>query len=135
MTEWPLQTGLYTKLCADAALTALLPAGEDSIFDHVPASSVFPYIVMGDMQSQPQATAAYEGTETKVTISGYSRNPGAREIRHVMQAIRNCLHQQDFIVPGHALVLCEEISSQSTLGNDGVTRMSSQVFRIITEPV
>lgn len=133
MSLWPIHLALHTRLTGDASLTALLPAGANSILDHVPAGTALPYVTLGDMRLTTQGTQTFDAIEAVATIQTFSRGAGSKELRGIMEKIRACLHRADFTVPGHALVLCEEISADVALDADGVTRRGTQTFRLIAE--
>lgn len=130
---WNVQAGIYTCLAATSNLTDLLADGTQSVCDHVPAGAVFPYIVIGDMSSRPLDTQRYQGRETTATIHSYSRAAGMKELKSIMIAVQEALHDVDFSVNDETLVLCQEISSDNFLDSDGETRHGVQRFRIITE--
>lgn len=130
MSQWNLQMALYTRLAGASTVTDLLAGG---IHDHVAASTVFPYAVIAGMKTIALDTQAHAGMETVVSIHSYSTETGMKQIREVMAAIKSVLHDAEFTIPGHALILCQETSSESTLDTDGETRHGIQHFRIITE--
>lgn len=131
--NWNVQAGLYTCLAATHTLTDLLADAAQSVCDHVPANAVFPYIVIGNMSSRPLDTQRYEGRETTAVIHSYSRKDGMKELKNIMTAVQEALHHVDFSVDDETLVMCQEISSDTFLENDGETRHGVQHFRIITE--
>ncbi len=130
---WPVQAAIYGALAGDASLTALVAAGADSVFDHVPQGSAFPYIVLGGSAAQPLETQDGGGFDTTIDIHTYSRALGMKEAKAVMAAISACLHDRNFAVTGQRLVFCR-LASQ-TLRQEGETRHGIQIFRIVTEPV
>ena len=132
MSQWNLQTALYTRLSGDGPLSEILTGG---VHDHVAATTQFPYAVIGRMRTASLDTQAHAGMETIVTIHSYSTETGMKEIRNVMAKIRQSLHDAEFTIPGHALILCQETSSDSYLDADGETRHGVQVLRIITEAI
>lgn len=131
--SWNVQAGLYTCLVATHSLTDLLADGTGGVRDHVPPGTAFPYIVIGDMSTRPMDTQAYEGQEILATIHSYSRAEGMKELKSVMSAVQEALHDADFSVTGATLVFCQETSSETYLEGDGETRHGIQRFRIITE--
>ena len=134
-SEWDVQQAVYSQLASHSALTSLLPTGANSVFDHVPDHVAFPYIASGDMTARPLATQGGSGRDIMLDIHAYSRSAGYKELKILMAAIYNRLHQASFGISGHSLILCEEIQSEMTLEDDGLTRHGTMRFRIITEPV
>lgn len=134
-SEWDVQAAVYGYLTSHSALTTLLPTGANSIFDHVPDRVAFPYIASGDMTARSIATQGSSGRDIMLDIHAYSRAAGYKELKAIMAAIYNRLHQANFTITGHSLIMCEENQSDMTLENDGLTRHGVMRFRIITEPV
>lgn len=130
---WPVQTAIYGMLTGTSAVTAQLADGADSIFDHVPQGSAFPYIVLGGCATQPLETQSGGGCDTVIDIHAYSRALGMKEAKAVMAAVSDALHSQNFAVAGQRLVFCRLISQE--LRQEGETRHGISRFRIITEPV
>lgn len=133
-SDWEVQKAVYARLISVSAVTDLLAQGEDSVCDHVPSGSAFPYIVFGGLQSGPLETAAAGGRDVLLTLHVFSRQAGFKEIRAVMAAIHAALHDADFLVTGQHLVLCLETGSETVLEQDGETRRGTMRFRIVTEP-
>jgi hypothetical protein len=130
---WPVQAAIYGVLAGATALTAQLADGADSVFDHVPQGSAFPYIVLGESAAEPLETQTGGGCDITIDIHAYSRALGMKEAKAVMAAISGALHGQNFAVTGQRLVFCRLQSQQ--LRQDGETRHGVQRYRIITEPV
>jgi hypothetical protein len=133
-SSWAVQAAVYSRLCADAGLTALLAAGVDSVFDHVPQGSAFPYIALGNLSARPMETQGGGGYDITLDIHCYSRALGMKEARGIMSAIAAVLHDADFSVSGQNLILCRMTEQETTLEPDGETRHGLQRFTIITEP-
>jgi hypothetical protein len=134
-SSWDVQTALYTRLTAATALTAQLAGGADSILDHVPAGTPFPYVVMGEMEARPLETQGVAGSELTLTLHSYSRGAGFKEVRSIMASINTSLHNANFAVPNQVLVLCRWLQSETRLEEDGLTRHGIQRFQVITEIV
>lgn len=133
-TFWHLQAAMHARLREHAALTALLAAGADSLYDHVPPESLFPYIVMGEMTARPLNTQTDAAYEVDMTIYAYSRGTGMRELKKVMSACADALQNGGINVAGHLVVLCREMESDTRLESDGATRRGRMRFRLIVEP-
>ena len=132
---WDVQTGVFTCLTENAALIDLLANGADSVLDHVPVGTAFPYIVIGESQSKPLDGQRVSGNDMILTLHIYGRGCGMQEIRRIMSAIYDALHTVSFAVPNQILVLCQYVDSETVLEDDGMTRHGIQRFQIITEPV
>jgi hypothetical protein len=128
------QAAVYARLTAAAGLTAQLAQGADSIMDDVPDNSAFPYIVIGDMTARAMDTQGTTGREVTAAIHSYSRGRGMKDIKSIMSAVFDVLHNGNLSVSGQTIILCQEISAEAYLEGDGETRHGIQRFRIITEP-
>lgn len=134
-SAWDVQTALYSRLAGAAGLTALLAAGAAGVCDHVPEGLAFPYVVLSGLRTEASDTQQSHGYDITLTIASYSRAEGMKELRSVMAAIYDALHDASFTVPNQTLILCRQISAETQLESDGITRAGLQRFRIITEPV
>jgi len=131
-SSWDVQSAVFAVLSGNAALTSLLANGANSVCDHVPQGTAFPYIAIGETN-----TAEIEGGAFSVifSIHTYSKSSGMNETKQIMSAIYDCLHDADFAIPNQNLVLCLMQSSSAELESDGKTRHGIQQFKIITEEV
>jgi hypothetical protein len=132
---WDVQTGVFNRLTVTSAVTSLLANGANSVLDHVPAGTAFPYIVLGETRSLPMDTQRVIGNDVTLTLHTYSRGAGMQQARHIMAAIYDALHNAVFAVPNQTLILCQCLDTETRLETDGLTRHGLQRFRIITEPV
>lgn len=133
-SAWAVQAAVYTALCAHAPLTGLLAAGANSVFDHVPQGSAFPYIVLGDMKASPLETQGDGGYDIIIDVLCYSKGAGMKEAKAVMAAVFDALHEQEPAAAGQTTVLCRLLDAETALMPDGETRRGLQRFRIVTEP-
>ena len=131
---WDVQTGVFSTLTGNAALIALLASGADSVLDHVPAGTAFPYVVIGESSSRPMDSQRFSGNDVTLSIHTYSRGSGMQQSRRIMSAIYDALHDVSFAVPNQTLVLCQCLETETMLDGDGATRHGIQRFQIITEP-
>ena len=73
---------LYTQL--DAALV-------EEIYDHVPASEPYPYVVIGDDEPGEEFEASGKILEQVVTVDVYSDAEGQKEVKTIAGTIQNSL--------------------------------------------
>ena len=132
-TFWHLQTALHARLCAHSPLCALLAAGAQGIYDHVPRDAAFPYIVIGAMASRPEAVADAAAQDIGLSLHVYSRGEGQREVKRIMAALSDAMQQGAMNVAGHVLVLCREVSASCGLSPDGETRHGVLQYRLIVD--
>lgn len=132
-TLWRTQTAIYAHLSAALAVTTLL-AQPDAVYDHVPANSAFPYIVLSDLSARPVDTQQYDGTEVLCTIESYSRQAGQQEIKKIADAISDALHNQNPAISGHIPVLCQMTDTHIEQMFDTQSWRCRQILRLIVEP-
>lgn len=130
---WRIQSGLYSHLGNDAALTSQLADASASIFDHVPANTAFPYITITDCAARPFDTQQYAGIEAIITIDSFSRAAGSQALRQITAALHDALHNKDFEIDGHTLLLCQAQDTLITQDTDGETYMGRQRFRLLVD--
>jgi|GEM_PF-506719 len=130
---WRIQTALYSHLGSCGALTSLLAAGAAGIFDHVPAQSAFPYITLTDCAARPFDTQQYNGFEAMITIDSFSQADGSQQLRQITTALHEALHNKDFAIDGHTLLLCQAQDTLITQDADGETYVGRQRFRLLVD--
>lgn len=102
----PLQAAIYTRLSADAALTALI--GSSQVYDFVPEGTAPPYVLIGDDTAIDWGTKTANGWETTVTIHVWDfEKAGRKSAKAILSAIYASLHRQDFTVSGFNLIQCQ----------------------------
>lgn len=126
--SWPLQQALYQHLSGDADLAALLGA-PPRIYDAPPPSAAMPYVVLGESRASPLAGA--DGAfEHDLRLRIVSRHEGRREVRRVIDALCEALHEAQFPVEGASLIDCRfvfaDVFRRESEVHHGVAR-----FRIV----
>ena len=132
---WDVQAALYGVLAEDGGLVPLLAAGADSVLDHALPDTPFPYVVVGDMTARPLETQEFYGSELVAAVHVFSRAPGYREVKRILAAVHDALHETDFPVENQVLVFCRHVGTDIAAELDGETRRGTIRFRILTEPV
>jgi hypothetical protein len=126
--SWNTQKAVY------AALTGASIAG-GRVYDDVPDAataadapdSEFPYVQIGEMDAtaddvSTSAGGRDDGDVETITLHVWSRETGQREVKNVMQAIKDLLHDQALVVEGRASALCFVRARRSFMDPDGRTR-------------
>lgn len=131
-SQWPVQKAVYTRLVGDAALQTLL-GNPPRVFDHVPAGSAFPYVVIGESRGAPFDGKTEDGFEQTVTLHTWSRYRGLKETKDIMAGIVAALDGADPLIAGHHLVLLRLVFAATMVDPDGLTRHGIQRFRIVTQ--
>lgn len=102
--SWNLQKAIFARLVADAGLIAEL-GDPPRVYDDPPADAVFPYVLLGEARSAPLA-GVDGGLEHDVRLQIFSRYAGRREVKRLIDALYDALHEADFAVDGASLVNC-----------------------------
>lgn len=123
---WPLQQAIYSVLSG---------ALSQSVYDHVPHDSSFPYVVIGETTAVDDSNKTKDGQEHTVTIHVWSQYRGRKEVKEIMGLIYSALHKQDFAITGHHLVLSKfDFQSSIDIDADGKTYHGVVRYRIVTQP-
>ena len=121
-----LQSRIYATLNGDSNLTSTLGA---SIYDDVPQGSAYPFVSIGEEQSNEYGTMDLDGMDTALTIHVWSRYDGAKETKDILDRIHTLLHDSSLSVTGFNLVSLRFEFSDIMRDPDGVTRHGVIRFR------
>lgn len=124
-----LQKAVYTALDGDATLSALISA----VHDHAPQEPVFPYVQIGHTTTIPWDDKSKDGQEHTITIHSWSQYEGHLELKQVMDAVRDVLHNGALSVTEQNVVLIRCEFEEPLLDPDSITHHGVQRFRVITE--
>lgn len=130
-SQWAVQQAIFTALGASAALKALI-GDPVRLYDHVPDTPVFPYVVLGESFSGQWDTKSFDGMDQDVVLHTWSRYRGRKEAKQIQGAIHDALNKQTLTVTGHSCVLCQFTFGQVFDDPDGLTRHGVQRFRVLT---
>ena len=121
-----LQSRIYATLNGDSNLTSTLGA---SIYDDVPQGSAYPFVSIGEEQSNEYGTMDLDGRDTALTIHVWSRYDGAKQTKDILDRIHTLLHDSSLSVTGFNLVNLRFEFSDIMRDPDGVTRHGVIRFR------
>lgn len=141
-----IQQAIFTKLRADVPLGSLLAnsildgdAGK-AVYDRAPqsdfselAAGVFPFVVIGEDTAIEFDDDDTEGQETTLTLHAWSRYPGKKEVKQVLDAIYNALHDKPLTVTGQIVILVLFEFMETIVDPDGLTQHGVIRFRLITQ--
>jgi len=128
-----LQSGLYSLLAADTALTDLL-ANSPGIYDHVPHDAMTPYVAIGDTIVNDWDTDDSRGLDAEATLHVWSEYRGRFEAKQIQDAIYNALHRTDQLtVAGASVIDVFQTYADTELDPDGLTRHGVQRITITLE--
>lgn len=122
-----LQKGIFDALDGDASLSALI----EGVYDDVPEGSALPYVVIGEDTAVNIGTKGLDGLEHTVTIHCWSQYRGRKEVKEIMEAVYNVLHDEALSLTGSTLVNIKHEFAQTIVENDGITRHGIMRFRAV----
>lgn len=125
MRLWEVQTAIKERLDAYSPLTAL-------VYDEVPASAVFPYVVLGEVTTTPFDTNDSTGEEQTITIHVWSEYRGKKEVKQIQEHIYNALNRYALNVAAD-MIDCQQEYSADFLDAGGIRRHGVQRFRIYVD--
>ena len=125
----PLQKAIYVALMADATLMNMI----SGIYDHVPQSSNFPYVVFGNSQSRAWDNREDSGMDLQVVLDIYSRTAGRKEAGDISERLYTLLHHGQLTLDGQSLILLRFMNSKVELDDDGLTYRASLQFRALVQ--
>jgi hypothetical protein len=132
-SSWALQQAVFATLCMSDDIKDIV-GDPPRIFDAVPRSSAFPYIVVGEDSESNWDTATESGSEHALAVHIWSRAGGHKEIKLAAEAVRECLDGASLALTGHTLVDLRYLKSEFSRDSDGETFRASVHFRAVTEP-
>lgn len=130
---WDLQKAAYAVLKADAMLTALL--GSDWLYDDVPQTAPFPYVVIEQMRVNDWSTSTERGSEHILMLHIWSRYKGKREAFEIADAVREALDDAELTLDDNRLISLMHQYSDLRRGDDRKSWHGVMRFRAVTEPV
>ena len=131
--SWALQQAVFATLSVSDGIKEIV-GDPPRLFDAVPRSSAFPYIVVGEDGESNWDTATEAGSEHTLAIHVWSRAGGRKEIKLAAEAVRQCLDGASLALTGHTLVDLRYLSAQFARDSDGETFRATVRFRAVTEP-
>lgn len=108
----PLQKTIFDALKADAVLADAPLSGR--IFGDVPDNLVFPYIRIGEFETQPWRTMTRPGEEVLITVHIFSDERGNKEAQGIRDRVNRVLGDNiDLTVVGFALNFITRIGGRT----------------------
>ena len=128
LSQFALQTAIYSKLSNDSNLTSVLGA---SVFDDIPENTPYPYVQLGEDDASDYSTKDQNGSEVAVNIDIWSRYRGSLEAKNIMDRIHTLLHDSSLSVTGSNFINMRFEFSDIIRDPDGITRHGVMRFRAI----
>ena len=128
-----LQKAIYSHLMADAGIKAEI--GDPArIYDDPPASAVFPYLTLGETKAS--ALSGVDGAvEHDIRLYAYSKYAGRLEIKRIMGAVYDALHDAPLMPQDHQLISLRFVFNDAFRRIDGETYQAVSRFRAVTQPI
>lgn len=102
------------------------------VYDDVPQGAAFPYLIVGEGRTRP--LSGVEGAfEHDFTIAIVSRHAGRAEVRRLIDALYDALHEAAFPVSGHRLVGIRFVFADAVRRGDNDLYRGAVRFRAVTE--
>ena len=117
-----IQQTVYEILTADVPLTSKISKVYDGFPDLSKEAVKFPFISIGDTNSNPFVQFEHMGEEIFMTIHIWSRYKGYKEGQQIVGDVQRLLAQQELTVDGFGAVSSYFDSSDTMRDEDGITR-------------
>lgn len=127
-SSWNLQQAVYGLLTSGSSIAS------GKIYDDVPErvekanapDTEFPYVQIGEVDAisddTDNASARDDGTIETLTLHVWSRYRGQKEVKNIMQQIKDLLHDTQITVTGRGSALAVVTIMRAFLDPDGKTR-------------
>ena len=130
---WALQRAVYQRLAADAPLQNFL-GDPPRIYDDAPEGAALPYLLIG-----PTKVDDFKGVDGglvhELRLNVFSKYSGRREIKEIIGALYDALHEADFAIDGHRLVNIRFVFSDIFDQRDRKLFQGVARFRVVTQPL
>ena len=128
--QWELQKAVYQTLSADAAIKAAV--GDPArIFDDPPPDALFPYLTLGEARASDWK-GVEGGLEHDLRLYVFSRYAGRREVKRILSAVYDALHEAALTLTGHDLINIRFVFADAFRRTDGETYQGVARFRAVT---
>lgn len=120
-----LQQEIYSALSNHAPLTPQIVG----IYDHVPQSTNYPFIVIGDDDHINADTDGFNRNECLIAVDVWSRERSKKQCKEIMQEIYTCLHCTTSMNGGVDFITFS--GSDIILDSDGLTWHGIVTFKVV----
>lgn len=125
--SWPLQQAVYSRLSGDTELVTTLGA---AVYDHVPDSAAFPYVVIGDITEATNDTMTRTGRGVTLTLHLWSQYAGMKQLDLIADRVDDLLDRWAPTVTGWSATSMLREFFETMRDPDGVTRHGVARYRI-----
>ncbi|MEM8772639.1 MAG: DUF3168 domain-containing protein [Pseudomonadota bacterium] len=128
---WDVQRAVYAALRDDAAIRAVL-GDPPRLYDDAPSSAPFPYLTIGEAQTRP--LEGVDGAEEHtLRLYAFSRYAGRREVKAILAAVHDALHDAPLVLNDHHLVSLRYVFADAFRRQDRETYQGAIRFRAVTQ--
>ena len=130
---WELQRAVYVAMTSDADLQALI--GDPArVFDAPPDGVASPYVVIGATRAE-RYRGVDDGLEHDLRLYVHSRYAGRREIKDILGALYDALHEAPLDLNGQRHVRIRFIFGDVLRRQDGDVFHGVARFRAVTQKI
>ena len=115
----PLLDAVYLRLSSDSTLTTTLDC---PVYDDVPDSDDFPYLVIGDLTEMPRDTMGKTGRDMTLTLHIWSQFKGNDQVMDIQNRVDALLDRWSPTVTGWSAVQMVQEFFETFRDSDGITR-------------
>jgi hypothetical protein len=126
-----LLSAIHGVLMADGWLDGVLAGGK--VYDRVPRGAAHPFVVFGEMTSEPLDADPPVTVEHRFDVLVYSREAGQREASDVAERIRALLDGAGLLLAGFRLVSLRHRNTAVSVSPDRRAYRARLSFRALTE--
>lgn len=131
--SWALQRAIYQHLRSDAGLKTEI-GDPPRLYDDPPVGAAFPYVTLGETRASDWK-GVDGGIEHDLKLYAFSQYAGRREIKRIMGALYDALHEAPLTLSGHTLVNIRFVFGDSFRRQDGDTYQGVARYRAVTQPL
>lgn len=122
--SFELQKVIYTRL--DSALSV-------PVVDHPEENTAYPYVTIGHDMQVDWSSKTTTGERHAIRIHAWSRYNGMKELKELVQEVKDALHLYDVGLAGHTLVFLRYKDAIPMDDPDGVTKHAVIRFEALTQ--
>ncbi|MBD9731181.1 DUF3168 domain-containing protein [Streptomyces sp. H28] len=126
-----VQSAVYARLKGDAALMGMI----SGVYDYVPETAAYPFVVIGEALETPDNRHGGFGRQTVITLHVWSRYQGYAQVLRIGARVTELLDHQPLTIPGLSWIATRFEFSQTLTDPEppGDIRHLVLRYRIVTE--
>ncbi|MFC8985184.1 DUF3168 domain-containing protein [Streptomyces sp. NPDC057115] len=126
-----VQSAVYARLKGDAALMGMI----SGVYDYVPETAAYPFVVIGEALETPDNRHGGFGRQTVITLHVWSRYQGYAQVLRIGARVTELLDHQPLTIPGLSWIATRFEFSQTLTDPEppGDIRHLVLRYRVVTE--